>query len=130
MSAKEGMYAILGLDGNAIALLTGIDLRWAQDSKNFTPMGSIVTTQVLRGQIGAFEGSFRKAYTDNKYIGTLYLGTWNFMGTLYPRGGTSPSIRGTFLLTGGSLTNMNAGSAEEVQEEGTFKLFNLTFADP
>ena len=61
------------------------------------------------------------------YPGTLSIGTVEYCGSIYPRGGVSPAIVGTVVLTGGSLANMAAGNANAVMEENSFIIFNMTF---
>jgi hypothetical protein len=110
-----------------IALLTGVDLSWSQEKVRWYHMGSLNHYYVLDGVI-AFDGGFRKAYTDNRYIGTLQLyGTYIYCGSIVPRGGNSPAILGTVKMTGGSLSNMEQANANAVGEENTFIMYNLTF---
>jgi len=111
---------------NIIALLTGVDLSWTQTKRRFYPCGSLLPSQVLRGVI-AYEGAFRKAYTDNRYIGTLNSGTIPFCGSISPRGTVSPAILGTIELTGGSLSNLEMENEAASEEENTFIIYNLTF---
>ncbi len=127
MSATAGLNVIMHC-GAVVTLLTGVELSWKQDAKRFTPCGSLQPAAVLRGAI-AWDGSFKKAYQNNKYLGTFNLGTWNWIGTVYPVGGTNPYIAGTILLTGGKLGNMAKENVEATDEDNTFIIYNLTFTD-
>jgi len=129
----EGLNAIMYLGTacpptatDTIALLQGVDLSWSQNKVPFYHMGSLNHYYVLDGVI-RFDGSFRRAYTDNKFPGTLSLGTHILCGSICPRGATTPAILGTVKLTGGSLSNMAAQTAEAVGEENSFIMYNLTF---
>lgn len=138
MSAKEGLYANLFLDGithagtmgtqSPIILLTGIELSWTQGNTPFHGLGSLQPASILRGCIG-WEGRFKKAYTDNKWLGTFNIGTYQFAGSLNPAGTTVPMILGTVVLTGGSLSNMDACSEAAVNEDQGFIIYGLTFKD-
>lgn len=89
-------------------------------------MGALNASDLLRGVI-EWEGSFKKGYLTNVWLGTFNLGTYVFCGSLSPRGGHTPSILGSVILTGGSLANMESEQAEAVMEDEGFIMFNLTF---
>jgi len=138
MSAKEGLYAQIFLDGithagtmgtqSPVILLTGVELSWSQTNSPFFGMGSLHPASILRGVIN-WEGRFKKAYVDNKWLGTFHIGTYQFCGSITPRGTNLPFIIGTVILTGGSLANMEAGSEAAVMEDEGFIIYNLTFKD-
>ena len=71
------------------------------------------------------EGSFRKAYVDNTYLTVFTAGT-ALVGTLYPRGGTTPYISGTIVITGGNLSGLEKDSEAPVIEEGTFIMYSIS----
>ena len=135
MSAPiEGLNAIMYLGtacpagtADVIALLQGVDLSWNQNKVPFYHMGSLNHFYVLDGVV-RFDGSFRKAYLENRYIGTYVLsGTTLYCGSIVPRGGNSPAILGTVKFTSGSLANMATETAEATMEEESFIMYNLTF---
>lgn len=111
---------------SAVALLQGVDLSWNQEKVRFYHMGSINNYYVLDGVV-AFQGAFRKANVNPLYLGSLHVGTVEYCGSIYPRGGVTPAIIGTVVLTGGSLSNMAAQNANAVMEEQSFIIFNMTF---
>jgi len=55
------------------------------------------------------------------------LGTYNFIGTIYPRGSLVPYLQGTFLLNSLDWVNMNAEDESAVEEEFGFVVYNVTF---
>ena len=115
------------LAASVIALFQGCDLRWRQTNKRWYVMGErTVSLKVLRGVI-EWEGSFKKGYLSNIWLGTFNLGTYVFCGSLVPRGATRPAIMGSVVLTGGSLANMESEQAEAVMEDEGFIMFNLSF---
>jgi hypothetical protein len=129
----EGLNAIMYLGtacpagtADVIALLQGITLSYTQNKVPFYHMGSLNHYYVLDGVI-RFDGGFTNAYTSNQWIGTLHLGTYELCGSLVPRGASSPAILGTVKLTSGSLSNMEAETAEAVMEDNAFIMYNLTF---
>ena len=135
-TAKEGLYAYMYLGTHApvgtaqvIALFTGVELSWTQTKRRFyEARGSLHPTSVLRGII-AWEGRYKKAYVDNRYLGTFNLGTLAMHGSIVPRGGTTPAIMGTVELTGGALSNMEAENEAAVMEDQGFILYGVSFLD-
>jgi len=127
-TAKEGLYGVFAMGNIGTALLTGCSLRWRQTKRRFYPSGSILPTQVLRGVIEWTLG-FRKAFCSIANLGSFNVGTYEFIGTLYPRGGTNPLVKGTVALNSGSLLNMEAENEAAVVEEHEAMIFNLTFTD-
>lgn len=135
----EGLNAMMFLGtacpagtADTIALFTGVDLSWTQEKRRWYHMGSMNHYYVLDGVI-AWEGSFRKAYTSNRWLGTFHLGTYAFCGSIVPRytagsiASNSPAILGTIKLMGGSLRNMETETVEAVEEEESFIIYNMTF---
>lgn len=135
MSAAAGLQAAIFVSGTLIpgtldfvALLTGVELSWTQTAKRFYTMGSLQTYQVLKGPI-TWEGSFKKAYIDNGWLGTFNAGTYLLYGSIAPRGTHLPMIMGTIVLTGGRLSNMATESVNAVEEDNTFYIYNMSFKD-
>lgn len=110
-----------------IALLQGIDLSWSQEKVRWYHMGSLNNYYVLDG-VTTWDGAFRRAMVNTAYMGSIFTSGSNvYCGSIVPRGATSPAILGSVKLTGGSLSNMEAGNANAVGEEETFVMYNLTF---
>ena len=134
MSApNEGLNALMYIGtacpagtADVIALFQGVDLSWTQTKRRWYPMGSLNPTDVLDGVI-TWDGSFKKGYLTNVWMGTFNLGTYVFCGSIVPRGGNSPAILGSVKLTGGSLANMEAENEAAVMEDEGFIIYNLTF---
>jgi len=133
MSAREGLYAKIYLGtvcpagtADLVAVLTGVELSWSQSNTQWRPMGSLVAEDVLRGPLN-WEGSFKKAYVNNTYLGSFNVGTVVYCGSICPRGTAPPAILGSLVLTGGSLGPMETENEAAVEEEHTFMLYNLTF---
>jgi len=125
-TAREGLYAILDLNNAAVALLRGITFHKEQSMKRFYECGVIQPSVVLRGPLRE-EGTFKRAFVTTTYAGTLNLGTYNFIGTIYPRGSLVPYLQGTFLLNSLDWVNMNAEDESAVEEEFGFVVYNVTF---
>lgn len=130
---SEGLNAIMYLGtacpagtADVIALFQGVDLSWTQTKRRWYPMGSLNPTDVLNGII-AWDGSFKKGYLTNLWMGTFNIGTMVLCGSIIPRGTSSPAILGSVVLTGGSLANMEAENEAAVMEDEGFIIFNLTF---
>lgn len=134
MSSREGLYAtiyisddIAAIDNtHTVALLTGVELSWSQNKRRFYSLGSLNPQCVLDGPI-SWDGSFRRAFLTNKYLGSVSIGTCRFVGSICPRGPSIPAIIGFMKITGGNLRNMAAESAEASIEEQTFILYDITF---
>jgi len=134
MSSREGLYATIYVSDDVaaitnthtVALLTGVELSWSQNKRRFYSLGSLNPESVLDGII-SYDGSFRHAFLTNKYIGSVNVGTCNFIGSICPRGTSTPAILGSMKITGGNLRNMAAESAEASTEENTFILYNVSF---
>jgi hypothetical protein len=132
-AAREGLYATLYLadsagtvgPGSIIALLTGVDLNWAQTKRRFYSLGSLIPEKVLDGVI-QWNGSFKRAYFNNAYAGSVNIGTCRFIGSICPRGTAQPAVMGTFALTGGNLSNMAAENEAATTEEESFILYNVS----
>ena len=129
---SEGLNALLYVGtacpagtGDIVALLQAISLTGSQDKVRFYHMGSLNHYYVLDGVI-AWDLTFRWAYLDNRYLGTLMNGTTIFCGSLIPRGVSSPAILGSLKLTSVSLANMEAENANAVMEEDSAIFYNLS----
>jgi hypothetical protein len=131
---REGLYATIYLSddvaaittANTVALLTGVELSWAQNKRRFFQLGSIIPSSVLDGVI-TYDGAFRRAFFTTKYIGSVNIGTCNFIGSICPRGTAQPAMMGSLKITSGNIRNMATESAEAVAEEQTFIFYNVSF---
>ena len=124
--ASGGHWAALDLNGVAVAYLEGVTLRKAQDTAHYHHMGTVRARHIFRGPIRE-TGSFRRAFTDTGLAGTLNLGTYDILGTIYPTGAATPYAMGTFVLKSLNWLNMATGSLDAVQEEFEFDLINVTY---
>jgi len=124
MSVASGMNAALYLGGTQVAQLAGVEFNWGRDSVEWTPMGSLEPTQILLG-VRKFNGRFRRGYTATALIALFTAGT-TIAGSLVPVSGKS--VVGTVVLTGGAFANMTQDNVNAVIEEGTFKMYSVTFA--
>ena len=125
---NAGMYCVFGIGAGNIALLDGVTLTWTQDSKKYFPCGSMTAVAAYRGPV-SWEGSFKKAFENTALLGTAYVGTASFLGTIFPVGGTNPLIAGTITLKGGGLSNMERENLDITEEEHKFDIVNMTFTN-
>ena len=123
-SASEGLNASISLGGTAIAWLAGVKFSGRRNAESWTSMGSTTPNDVLTGVI-EYTGGFSRAYIDNAYFDVFVAGT-HLIGTIFPRGGTTPYIAGTMVITDYTLSNMERSSATAVVEEGSFMMYNIT----
>jgi len=130
---SEGLNAVMyvgtacpATSADVIALFQGVDISWTQTKRRWYPMGSLNPIDVLNGVI-AWDGSYKKGYLTNAMIGSFNVGTYVFCGSIVPRGGNSPAILGSVVLTGGSLSNMEAENEAATMEDEGFIIYNLTF---
>ena len=129
----EGLYARLYLSATAapgppiiVAELRGIEWTSRQTKRRWYAMGTIHPSQILRGII-EHDGRARHAFITPEWIGTLQIGTYVYLGSLTPRGATTPFIMGTVEITDISLNNMEAENEMAVIEDIGFIMYNLTF---
>jgi len=125
-TAREGLYAVVDINGVAVGLLRGVTFHKEQSMKRFYECGTLHPSVVLRGPIRE-EGTFKRAFTQTGLAGTLNVGTYNAVGTIYLRGGATPYMAGTFLFNSLDWTNMNAEDESAVEEEFGFIIYNVTF---
>lgn len=107
-----------------IAKLSEVEFEANSDTKEWGDMGDTTTSEVLHG-MRKFKGTAKKGYIDNTYLQD-FIGGSVLTGTVYPRGGTSPSIGGTFEITNWKLTGMKHEAADPVIEEISFIMYGLT----
>lgn len=124
MSAMEGMMGSFSLGGSAIALMTGVNLEWNRSVTEMAYLGQTAVSDVMQG-VKKYKGTANKAYVDNTYLKVFMAGT-ELVGTLYPRGGTTPYIAGTVVLTGGRLSGIEKDSEAPVIEDISFVMYNIT----
>ena len=132
---NAGMFVVMQLASGigttispAITLLDGVTLSWSQESKQYFPCGSLTANAIFRGPT-AWEGSFKRAFTDTNLMGSANVGTNAFVGTIFPAGGTvAPLVSGTILISGGAISNMDREQLDITEEEHKFLIYNMTIA--
>jgi hypothetical protein len=124
-TAARGLDGALYLSGTIVALLTGVDFDYNKPVTEFAAMGGTAVTQVLQG-VRHYAGAFRHAFIDCTFH-THFQQETIFIGSLVPRVGGAAYV-GSLVLTGGSITNMNAEETAAVIEEGTFVMYSVTCA--
>ena len=120
----EGYKATLSLGGTTVALLVGVEFSAVRDVEEFAAAGEDSISAVLLGPI-RYSGRARKAYVDNEFL-SLIVNKTELVGTIYPRGDSTPYIAGTVVVTGYDITGMEAKSQTPVLEELTFVMYNVT----
>jgi len=123
-SASEGLNASISLGGTAIGWLAGVSFTARRAVESWTSMGSTVPDDVLKGVV-EYTGGFSRAYIDNTYFDIFVSGT-ALQGTIFPRGGSTPYIAGTLVISDYTLSNMERSSATAVVEEGSFTMYGIT----
>lgn len=122
---SRGLDATLYLGATQIGLLLGITFEASRPFTEFSPMGTLVPTDVLLG-VQHHKGSFRKAFVDHTY-GSYFTGGSVLTGSLVPRSGKS--VVGTVVITGYRLLNMEAEQTDAVEYEGDFVMYvNIAMA--
>jgi hypothetical protein len=124
MSLSEGLNATMSVEGTAIAKLADVEFECTADVVEWADMGETLTSDVLHG-VRTFKGMARKGYIDNEYLG-WFTGGSALVGTIFPRGGTSVYIAGTFEITNWKLTGMSHGKADPVLEEVSFIMYDIS----
>lgn len=124
MSAMEGMMGSFSLGGSAIALMTGVSLDWNKSVTEMAYLGDTTVKDVMQG-VKKYKGTANKAYVDNTYLKVFMAGT-ELVGTILPRGGTTPYIAGTIVITGGRLSGIEKDSEAPVIEDASFVMYNIT----
>ena len=129
----EGLYARLYIGtvcpptaADLIAQLRGIEWTSRQTKRRWYIMGSLNTVEVLRGII-EHDGRARHALVNLDWLGTLNIGTWQYCGSLVPRGPTTPAVLGTVEITDLTWSEMAAENEMAVIEDIGFIMYNLTF---
>lgn len=123
-SVSEGLNASISLGGTVIGFLTGISFSGRRTVESWTSMGSTDPTDALLGPL-EYTGGFSRAYIDNTYFDVFTSGT-ALVGTIFPRGGTTPYIAGTMVLSDYTISNMEKSTATAVAEEGSFTMYNIS----
>jgi len=123
-SASEGLNASISIGGTAIGWLAGVKFTGRRNAESWTSMGSTTPDDVLLGVV-EYTGGFSRAYIDNTYFDIFVSGT-ALVGTIFPRGGTTPYIAGTMVITDYTLSNMERSTATAVVEEGSFMMYKIS----
>ena len=124
MSLSEGLNANMSVGGTEIAKLSDVEFECNADVVEWADMGDTETSEVLHG-VRKYKGTARKGYIDNTYL-TYFIGGSALVGTVFPRGGSTVYVAGTFEITSWKLTGMKRESADPVLEEIAFIMYNVT----
>lgn len=123
-SVSEGLNASCSVNGTVIALLSEVGFEMNRDIKEWVPIGSVKTTETLDG-VSKYKLTAKHGYVNNTYLNYIYGGS-ELTGTLFPRGGTTPTISGTLKCTSAKISGMKQESADPVMEDLTFIFYNVT----
>jgi hypothetical protein len=124
MSLSEGLNATMSCEGATIAKLADVEFECTADVVEWADMGETLTSEVLHG-VRTFKGMARKGYINNTYL-DYFIGGSALIGTIFPRGGTTPYIAGTFEITNWKCTGMTHEAADPVLEELSFIMYDIT----
>lgn len=125
-SASEGLNGTFSLGGTAIVCLAGVGFEFDRELTEMAYMGEDHVTDVLDG-VKHYRGNIKSAYVDNRYI-TIWNSGTPLIGTLAPRGGTTPTIVGTIKFSGGRLEGMEMENSAAVFEDINFVMYNVTLS--
>lgn len=125
-SPMEGLQASLSVNGTVIALLDEVNYDQSRDVKEWVPMGSVKTTEILEGVV-KYKVTAKHGYVDNTFLNYITGGSV-LTGTVFPRGGTTPTISGSMYCTNAKISGMKRESPDPVMEDLTFVLYNVTHA--
>jgi hypothetical protein len=122
-TATEGLTSSLTVEGTVIALLSEVTLNMTRDSKEWVPMGSLATTDVLLGAV-KYQVTAKHGYVDNTYANYITGGSI-LAGTIIPctGGGT---FAGSLICTASTLSGMVQEAVDPVFEDLTFTFFEVT----
>jgi hypothetical protein len=125
-TCQEGLNASLSVNGTVIALLSEVTFEHDRTVKEWVSMGSVATDDVLLGA-NKYKVTAKHGYVDNTYLNYIQGGSV-LAGTLFPRGGTTPTVAGSLICTNSKLSGMQQESADPVMEDLTFTFFKVTHA--
>ena len=123
-TATEGLNGNLTVNGTTIALLSEVTFEHSRDAKEWVPMGSVDTTDVLLGA-NTYKVTAKRGFVDNTYLNYIRGGSV-LAGTLYPVGGTTVTAYGSLICTNSKLSGIKQAAADPVMEDLTFIFFNVT----
>jgi hypothetical protein len=123
-TCQEGFNASLTLNGTQIALLSEVDFKMKRTAKRWTSMGSVDADDVLLGAI-EYDVTAKNGYVDNTYLNYIRGGSV-LAGTIFPRGGTTPTISGSIVCTDSHLNNMKQATADPVLSDLSFIMYKVT----
>jgi len=125
-TCQEGLNASLSVNGTVIALLSEVTFEHDRTVKEWVPMGSVATDDVLLG-VNKYKVTAKHGYVDNTYLNYISGGSV-LAGTLFPRGGSTPTVAGSLICTNSKLSGMQQESADPVMEDLTFTFFKVAHA--
>lgn len=122
-NATEGLTSTLLIGTVQMALLSEVNFEMTRDSKEWVPMGSTKTTDVLLGAV-KYRVTAKHGYVDNTYANYITGGS-TLSGTIIPctGGGT---YYGSLVCVSATLSGMVQAAADPVFEDLTFIFFNVT----
>jgi hypothetical protein len=126
MSLQEGLNASFSINGTVIALLSEVDYDHTRETKEWCNMGSTKTSDVLLG-VEKYKCTAKHGYVDNTYQNYISGGSI-LTGTIFPRGGTTPALAGSCIVTSAKISGMKHESADPVMEDIEFIMYNVVHA--
>jgi len=119
----SGIEGKLSIGGTVIALLHDANLEVTREAAAEYGCGGTYEPQdILRGKL-SYKLTAKRAYVDNAYL-ALVRGTANLVGTFLARGGTTPYLAGTVVLTKSRIAFANEAAASLEDIEGL--LYNVS----
>jgi hypothetical protein len=125
-TATEGLNGNLTVNGTTIALLSECSLEHSREAKEWVPLGSLSTTDVLLGP-NVYKITAKHAFVDNTYANYISGGSI-LAGTFFPIGGTTPTTYGSLVCTNRGVTGIMQGAVDPTMEDLTFIFFHVTHA--
>ncbi len=123
MSVQEGLNGSLAINGTVIAQLSEVTFKHSREAKEWIPLGSASTVDVLLGP-NKYSATAKHAYVDSVWANFVVGGSF-LPGTLYPINGKT--IAGTFVCHSHNISGIKAEAADPVFEDLDFIVYNVTF---
>ncbi len=121
---QEGLNAGFSLSGTALALLSEVAYEHHSDAKPWADLGSAVVTDILFG-LETYKCTAKHGYVDNTFQNHQKNHTV-FAGSIFPRGGTTPVLYGSALITSTKISGMQHQSSDPVLEDIEFMMYAVT----
>ena len=124
MSLQEGLNAGFSLGGTALGLFESAEFSVEREAVEWNNAGTPVTSDVLLGPV-KYKCTARKGYVDNTFLTNLEQGV-AMVGSIFPRGGSTPYIQGSVQITRCAINNMRHDTAEPVIQEMEFIMYAVS----